>query len=154
MTLHNPTTVGGKTDARSTGRKHLIGLESIPLYEYVSSDSDIGMPYGKPAVAQCADCGTAICSDCPTECCGDSFCGQCYEYHVATSGVRKPVLERTTFLRFAQGWLNSTRLFISHGPAAINLLHLCPTHRVRDCPHRRRNPLLTIVLSQFPRCKN
>jgi bifunctional non-homologous end joining protein LigD len=29
--------------------------------EYVSSDSDIGMPCGKPAVTKCADCGTSIC---------------------------------------------------------------------------------------------
>jgi hypothetical protein len=59
--------------------------------EYVSSDSDIGMPCGKTAVAKCSDCGFAICSDCCTECCGDSFCGQCYDYHVTTSCVRKPV---------------------------------------------------------------
>jgi len=39
--------------------------------EYVSSDSDIGMPCGKLAVAKCPDCGTAICSDCYTDCCGD-----------------------------------------------------------------------------------
>jgi len=49
------------------------------------------MPYGKPAVAKCADCGSAICSDCCVECCGESFRGQCYEYHVANSWVRKPV---------------------------------------------------------------
>jgi hypothetical protein len=36
--------------------------------EYVSSDSDIGMPCGKTAVAKCADCGAAICSDCQREC--------------------------------------------------------------------------------------
>ena len=48
--------------------------------EYVSSDSDNGMPCGKPAVTKCADCGTSICSDCCVECCGDSFCGQCYDY--------------------------------------------------------------------------
>jgi hypothetical protein len=59
--------------------------------EYVSSDSDIGMPCGKTAVAKCADCGSAICSDCCTECCGDSFCGQCHDYHVTDSCVRKPV---------------------------------------------------------------
>ena len=59
--------------------------------EYVSSDSDNGMPCGKTAVAKCADCGTAICSDCCVECCGDSFCGQCYDYHTTHSCVRKPV---------------------------------------------------------------
>jgi hypothetical protein len=66
--------------------------------EYVSSDSDNGMPCGKPAVAHCADCGFSICSDCRVECCGDSFCGQCYDYHVANSCVRKPVqAERRPF---------------------------------------------------------
>jgi hypothetical protein len=45
--------------------------------EYVSSDSDTGMPSGKPAVAKCSDCGTTICADCCVECCGDSYCGQC-----------------------------------------------------------------------------
>jgi hypothetical protein len=58
--------------------------------EYVSSDSDVGTPCGKLAVANCADCGSAICSDCCVEGCGDSFCGQCYDYHVANSCVRKP----------------------------------------------------------------
>jgi hypothetical protein len=48
-------------------------------------------PCGKRTVAECADCGTAICSDCRFECCGDSFCGQCYDYHVTHSCVRKPV---------------------------------------------------------------
>ena len=55
------------------------------------SDSDVGTPCDKQAVATCADCGAAICSDCQMECCGDSFCGQCYDYHVANSCVRKPV---------------------------------------------------------------
>jgi hypothetical protein len=66
--------------------------------EYVSSDSDVGTPCSNRAVAECADCGTAICADCRTWCCGDSFCGQCYDYHVATSCVRKPVQpERHSF---------------------------------------------------------
>jgi len=59
--------------------------------EYVSSDSDVGMPCGKAAVAKCADCGMSICSDCSQECCGHSFCGQCYDYHVTRSCVKKPV---------------------------------------------------------------
>ena len=58
--------------------------------EFVSSDSDVGMPCGNPAVTKCADCGAAICSDCCTECCGDSFCGHCYDYHVTNSCVKKP----------------------------------------------------------------
>jgi hypothetical protein len=32
--------------------------------EFVFSDRDVSMPYGKPAVATCSDCGTAICSEC------------------------------------------------------------------------------------------
>jgi hypothetical protein len=47
-------------------------------------------PCGKPAVAKCAD-GSSICSDCSVECCGDSFCGQCCEYNVTHSCLRKPV---------------------------------------------------------------
>src|SRR5216683_100591 len=41
--------------------------------EFVSSDTDNGVPCGKPAVTNCADCGVAICSNCRLECCGDSF---------------------------------------------------------------------------------
>jgi hypothetical protein len=59
--------------------------------EYVASESDIGELCGKPSVTKCADCGTSICSDCCVECCGDSFCGQCYDYHVAHACLRKPV---------------------------------------------------------------
>lgn len=59
--------------------------------EYVSSGSDVGMPCGKPAIAECSDCGAAICSDCRTWCCGQSFCEQCGDYHVTNSCVRKPV---------------------------------------------------------------
>src|SRR6266478_7679800 len=62
MTLHNPTTAGGKTEAKCTGHKSLIGVESLCpsmnvswnvscQIECVSSDSDTGMPCGKPAVA-------------------------------------------------------------------------------------------------------
>ena len=59
--------------------------------EFVSSDGDVGMACGKPAVAKCADCGASICSDCQLACCGDSFCGQCYDYHITNTCVRKPV---------------------------------------------------------------
>jgi len=59
--------------------------------EYVSSDSDVGTPCGKPAVGKCADCGASICSDCQLECCGDSFCELCHDYHVTHSCLRKPV---------------------------------------------------------------
>ena len=54
-------------------------------------NDDVGMPCGKPAVARCSDCGTAICFDCCTECCEQSFCELCYDYHVTHSCVRKPV---------------------------------------------------------------
>src|SRR5216684_5570236 len=63
----------------------------------LSSDSDIGMPCGKAAVAKCADCGSAICSDCCVECCGDSFCELCYDYHVAHSCARKPVQNESRY---------------------------------------------------------
>jgi hypothetical protein len=59
--------------------------------EFVSSDSDNGMPCGKPGVTKCADCGVAICSDCRMECCGHSFCELCYDYHAAHACVKKPV---------------------------------------------------------------
>jgi hypothetical protein len=59
--------------------------------EYVYSDSDVGTPCGKPAVAECADCGMAICSGCRLECCGESFCEPSYDYHVTHACLRKPV---------------------------------------------------------------
>ena len=59
--------------------------------EYVYSDSDIAMPCGKTAVAECADCGAAICADCRSWCCGESFCEWCGDYHATHSCVRKPV---------------------------------------------------------------
>ena len=58
--------------------------------EFVSGDSDNGMPCGKVAVTKCADCGVAICSDCRMECCGHSFCELCYDYHVTNVCLRKP----------------------------------------------------------------
>jgi hypothetical protein len=58
---------------------------------FASSDSDVGTPCDKRAVATCGDCGVAICSSCQTECCGDSFCEPCYDYHVSNSCMRKPV---------------------------------------------------------------
>jgi len=58
---------------------------------YVDSDSDIGVLCGRAAIATCSDCGTAICDDCCVECCGQSFCGVCYDFHMASSCLRKPV---------------------------------------------------------------
>ena len=61
------------------------------------ANEDVGMPCGKPAVAKCSDCGSAICDDCRVECCGQSFCEVCGDYHVANS-CRKPVQnERDVF---------------------------------------------------------
>jgi hypothetical protein len=76
--------------------------------EYVFSDSDVGMPCGKPAVAKCSDCGTAICFDCQTECCGSSFCELCHDYHLIHSCVKKPVQnEATRFRRLFARSLNN-----------------------------------------------
>ena len=58
--------------------------------EYLTSGSDNGTLCGKPAVAKCADCGSAICSDCRMECCSDTFCEACYDCHVTHFCVRKP----------------------------------------------------------------
>jgi hypothetical protein len=78
----------------------LMGIQPCQI-EYLSSDSDVGMPCGKTAVGKCADCGAAICSDCQLECCGDSFCELCYDYHVTHSCLRKPVQnEREPLLTF------------------------------------------------------
>jgi hypothetical protein len=57
--------------------------------EFGRSERADTVPCGKPAIAECADSGAAICSECRSECCGDSFCGQCYDYHVTHSCVRK-----------------------------------------------------------------
>jgi hypothetical protein len=55
------------------------------------ANDDVGMPCGKLAVAKCGDWGSSICDDCRVQCCGDSFCGQCYDYHLTNLCVRKPV---------------------------------------------------------------
>jgi hypothetical protein len=59
--------------------------------EYAASWSDQGLPCGKRAMVECADCGKAICEECRMECCGDSYCGYCYDYHETYTCVRKPV---------------------------------------------------------------
>jgi hypothetical protein len=65
-------------------------MDSSCQIEYVASWSDQGLPCGKPAVGTCSDCGTAICADCQEICCRQSFCIQCYDYHLTTA-CRKPV---------------------------------------------------------------
>ena len=35
--------------------------------EYAASDSDVGMPCGRNAIAKCGDCGMSICSDCSND---------------------------------------------------------------------------------------
>lgn len=57
--------------------------------EFANEDDTIRC--GKPAVADCADCGTSVCDDCRTECCAESFCGYCYDYHVTYYCLRKTV---------------------------------------------------------------
>jgi hypothetical protein len=59
---HNPTTAGGKIEAKNTGRmlKPAVTVNPFCQIEYVSGDSDVGMPCGNPAVVRCADCGAAI----------------------------------------------------------------------------------------------
>jgi hypothetical protein len=45
--------------------------------EYAARFSDEGLPCGRRAVAECADCGNAICEDCRIECCREcsrDFC--------------------------------------------------------------------------------
>jgi len=65
---------------------------------FVDSDSDVGTPCGRTAIATCSDCGTAICDDCCVLCCGQSLCGVCYDYHATASCLRKPVqTERDVF---------------------------------------------------------
>src|SRR5260370_41654018 len=80
--------------ARQT--QEALAVSQIPFcgsrqIEYIEVTANVGMPCGKTAVAKCGDCGSAICSDCCEECCGDSFCGQCYDYHVTNFCVRKLV---------------------------------------------------------------
>jgi hypothetical protein len=53
--------------------------------EFANEDHTIRC--GKPAIADCADCGTPICDDCRMECCEESFCEYCYDYHVTYSCV-------------------------------------------------------------------
>jgi hypothetical protein len=64
--------------------------------EYASSSTADALLCGKPSVGVCSDCSSAICSDCLVECCGESFCGQCYDYHVSQSCVKKPVQNERT----------------------------------------------------------
>jgi hypothetical protein len=71
--------------------------------EYVSSGSAEGMLCGKPAVAECADCGVSVCSACRLECCGSSFCEYCYDYHATHSCVKKPVQHEQHPLRLILG---------------------------------------------------
>jgi len=58
-------------------------MEALTCQIEFAEDPHATIRCGKPAVAECADCGTSICSACRSECCGDSFCDYCYDYHVA-----------------------------------------------------------------------
>jgi hypothetical protein len=55
----------------------LVEQASVCQIEYVSGGSYVSIPCSKPALAHCADCGSAICSDCRIWCCGESFCEAC-----------------------------------------------------------------------------
>jgi hypothetical protein len=59
--------------------------------EYVSGGKSNTVPCGRAAVAECADCGVRICSGCRTQCCEDSFCDQCYDYHLSNFCLKKRV---------------------------------------------------------------
>src|SRR6266436_830001 len=39
-----------------------------------------GLPGGKNAVAECADCGILVCLECREPCCGESLGPACYDY--------------------------------------------------------------------------
>lgn len=64
-------------------------------FECITDGSYVSIPCGKPAVAQCSECGAAICSDwCP----GESFCEACRDCRVTNSSIKKPVRnERSSF---------------------------------------------------------
>jgi hypothetical protein len=84
--------------------------------EYVLSDSDVGTPCDKRAVAKCADCGSSICSDCSFDCCGDSFCGQCHDHHLTHACMRKPVQNERSLLsdlRVSEGKISPAVFFNS-----------------------------------------
>lgn len=49
------------------------------------------VPCDKPTVSVCSECATTIWSDSRGECCGYSFCGLCFDFHVAHVCLRKPV---------------------------------------------------------------
>jgi hypothetical protein len=57
--------------------------------EYTSGGGNPSVPCGRPAVGTCGDCGAPICGRCWVQCCGESFCGQCFDYHVKVTG-KKP----------------------------------------------------------------
>jgi hypothetical protein len=62
--------------------------------EYISSNGVDAMPCGKPAVAECADCGAMICRNCSMKCCGELFCEYCHDYHVYEAALGESDLNR------------------------------------------------------------
>ena len=56
-----------------------MNMTSLCTIEYGSGS--IGSRCGRPAVAECADCGASVCSSCGRSCCGKVLCGYCYDFH-------------------------------------------------------------------------
>jgi hypothetical protein len=77
------------------------------------------MPFGKPAIAECADCGAAICADCRTGCYGQSFCEVCGNYHVTHDCVREPMQSEDSPLPTHGSPLNQASLASLSSPRLI-----------------------------------
>ena len=59
--------------------------------KYAARCSDQSLPCGRPAIAECSDCGIPICEDCRMESSyGESWCVQCYVYHTRHVEAPKP----------------------------------------------------------------
>jgi hypothetical protein len=65
------------------------------------ANDDVGMPYGKTAVAKCSDCGTAIVPTVVWNAVGIPSAG--YDYHVTHPCVRKPVQKQRLSLSRVDG---------------------------------------------------
>jgi len=95
--------------------------------EYVSRGSDQGIPYCKPAVAKCADCGALICSDCQLECCGVSFYELCYDYS-RRAFLRKEACPKRAPATSNRLWFfaRQGQLIFQHGRSAVRTVTQTP----------------------------
>jgi hypothetical protein len=84
----NPSTIWGLAYL-DNGRCRLVSRNGHAFALFAELGSSIARH--AEAVANCADCGSAICSDCLFWCCGDSFCEQCSDFHVTYACLKKPV---------------------------------------------------------------